>query len=87
MKNQKKKQNTKFFLSICSSSKIRLTRFSTITQQQLDALRTDLRDLIRRIENIDWLSSKSEGRLQQLMSDMQYMRVAIETHNTGYIYT
>lgn len=47
-----------------------------VTQQERsEALRSDMRDLSRRVQNLDWLTTKSESNIEQIRSDIENIRL------------
>ncbi|XP_063218342.1 angiopoietin-related protein 2-like [Bacillus rossius redtenbacheri] len=48
----------------------RLTKLEVQTQEKHEAVRTELREVTRRVQQLDWQSSKMEGAVEGVRSDM-----------------
>lgn len=50
-----------------------------VTQQERsEGLRSDMRELARRVQNLDWITSKNEATSEQIRVDIENIRVFLE---------
>ncbi|GLV33870.1 uncharacterized protein CBL_11246 [Carabus blaptoides fortunei] len=56
----------------------RLTKLEVQIQEKTEGLRTDLKEVSRRVQQLDWLSSKTESSLDTLKSDTTFLKQAVE---------
>lgn len=47
-------------------------------QERSDSLRADMRELARRVQNLDWLSTKTENTLDQMRNEVEGIRLAVD---------
>lgn len=47
-------------------------------QERSDALRADMRELARRVQNLDWLTTKTENTLDQMRNEVEGIRLAVD---------
>lgn len=56
----------------------RLTKLEVQIQEKTDGLRSDLKEVGRRVQQLDWQSSKTESALESLKSDSSFLKQAFE---------
>lgn len=56
----------------------RITRIEVSHQERSDSLRADMRELSRRVQNLDWLTTKTENTLDQMRNEVEGIRLAVD---------
>lgn len=56
----------------------RITRIEVSHQERSDSLRADMRELARRVQNLDWLTTKTENTLDQMRNEVEGIRLAVD---------
>lgn len=57
----------------------RITRIEVTNQERTDVLRNEVKDLASKVQNLEWMSKKLEGSVDQMKSDSEYMRDVMES--------
>ncbi|XP_055383811.1 fibrinogen C domain-containing protein 1 [Condylostylus longicornis] len=60
----------------------KLVRMESNTQERLDAMRDELKEINKRTENLDWIDSKSKALLENLKVEVESMR---QNLNDGHL--
>lgn len=50
-----------------------------VTQQERsEGLRSDMRELSRRVQNLDWMTTKTEATMDQMRTDIEIIRISLD---------
>lgn len=61
------------------SLEYKITRIEVTNQERTDVLRNEVKDLASKVQNLEWMSKKLEGSVDQMKSDSEYMRDVMES--------
>lgn len=68
----------------CFPFPFRITRIEVSHQERSDALRADMRELARRVQNLDWLTTKTENTLDQMRNEVEGIRMTIDDSGSNF---
>lgn len=60
---------------------LRLRLMDVYTQQQTDNLHGEIKELSRRVQNVETVTALSQGAMTQLTSNVEHVRIQLGTHN------